>query len=200
MVAGAVGALRAPQREQARPLPKTNTREPCNGRRDRRGATSTAARASPSSEAVETFPMRFWRRRRACSPPLAAPLQRPRHCRDPRHSRDPRHCRILRFGAIPALPRPTAFLRPRHCRDSHNAGGRRGAASEGEQARLSRLIPHPFLTARAGATHTSFKLDQAHAVGIDGGEGGKLVGGGCGREGHVRGLDSEARLLAHLLR
>src|SRR5579875_2473018 len=177
MVAGTVGALRAPQREQARPLPKTNTREPCNGRRDRRGATSTAARASPSSEAVETFPMRFWRRRRACSLPLAAPLQRPPHSRDPRHSCDP---------GIAAIP--------------NNAGDRRGAASGGEQARLSRLIPHPFLTARAGATHTSFKLDQAHAVGIDGGEGGKLVGGGCGREGHVRGLDSEARLLAHLLR
>ena len=59
MVAGTVGALRAPQREQARPLPKANTREPYNGRGGRRGAGSTAARASPSSEAVETFPHAF---------------------------------------------------------------------------------------------------------------------------------------------
>src|SRR5579875_2301624 len=77
----------------------------------RRGAASAAARASPSSEAVETFPHAFWRRGRACSPPLAAPLQRPRY------SRDPRHCRDHGIAAIPI-----------------NAGGRRGAASAAARA------------------------------------------------------------------
>ena len=165
MVAGTVGALRAPQREQARP-PKRWKHSPCvfggegglarcRSQRPYRDHGIAATHGIAASSDLAQFP----------------------HSRDPRHSCD---------HGIPAIP--------------NNAGGRRGAASGGKQARLSRLIPHPFLTARAGATHTSFKLDQAHAVGIDGGEGGKLVGGGCGREGHVRGLDSEARLLAHLLR